>query len=325
MGDVGRRVVALAVLALLLFATLLGAASSSSSSATLNPGMASQIMTTAVTLVGLLLVGLVVMLLVSVMGKPSDSRTQWKGKQRTWVVLLIPILLGVIAELLGLLVHPHKPTTHHQVLPATSGGPPPDTSPRPSKVKFESGTAGDTIAVVLFVVVVVMVGGWFAQRRLRRSGRFSLLEAEPLQSVLGDRSDLASTLASIEIPDPSKEADPRRAVVAAYLAMTHGAAAAGSSRRNDETPAEFLQRLLLSLGVSHGGAERLTRLFERARYSSMPVDESLRRDAIGALAEVEAELRSYAAASAGEPGGSATDSGTDSGLAGAATGPGHTA
>jgi hypothetical protein len=298
---VGRRAIALVAVAVLLFAALLGAMSNAGlGSANLDTGLTSQVMTTAVTLCALLLLGLVVMIVWSLLSRPGDVGKTRMDRANLWVIILIPIVFALIAGLIGLIVHPHvirhNPFAGQHPLP---GARTPNTTPRPSKIKFETQTAEGTIGVVVAVVVIVMVAGWVAHRRLRRTGRFSWLEATPGSSVFdtsssSSSSELASTLAAVEVPDPKQEPDPRRAVIAAYLAMTRAAAAADHARAVDETPAEFLQRLLFTLGVSVSGASNLTRLFERARYSSMPVDESLRTDAIFCLAEVEGELRAFA-------------------------------
>ena len=80
--------------------------------------------------------------------------------------------------------------------------------------------------------------------------------------------------------------------------MTYAAAAAGARRRGDETPSEFLQRLLDSLGASHEAARRLTSLFETARYSTKVFEETRRSDAIEALRQIRADLSPDAVASA---------------------------
>ncbi|HEV8063564.1 MAG TPA: hypothetical protein VGP46_01975, partial [Acidimicrobiales bacterium] len=162
----------------LLFAALLGAMSNAPlGSATLDTGLTSQVMTTAITLCGLLLVGLVAMIIWSMLARPGDRGKAGLGRTNFWVIILIPIVFALIAGLIGLLVHPHP--AHHNPLAGQHrlpGAKTPDTTPRASKIKFVAGTAEGTSLAVVGIVLVVMVAGWVAHRRLRRSGRFSWVE-----------------------------------------------------------------------------------------------------------------------------------------------------
>jgi hypothetical protein len=102
--------------------------------------------------------------------------------------------------------------------------------------------------------------------------------------------ELSREFRAVSIPDPTAEPDARRAVFACYLQMLSAADRAGASRRADETPGEYLGRLLAWTGVSEDPATTLTVLFERARYSERPVDESMRDHAVIALGSVQHEL-----------------------------------
>ena len=54
-------------------------------------------------------------------------------------------------------------------------------------------------------------------------------------------------------------------------------------RRNAETPTEYLLRTLTGNDAAVAPGTLLTGLFERARYSQLPVSESMRSEAISAL------------------------------------------
>lgn len=86
------------------------------------------------------------------------------------------------------------------------------------------------------------------------------------------------------------EADPRRAVIAAYARMEHDLSILGLSRRISETASEYLDRLLVDLDVRPGSAVRLTDLFERAKFGHRSVDEGMKSEAIACLEQVAAEL-----------------------------------
>jgi hypothetical protein len=83
-------------------------------------------------------------------------------------------------------------------------------------------------------------------------------------------------------------------VLAAYARMEAALATVGLARRPSDAPREYLTRLEAALGGGRVPAARLTELFERARFSPHPVGEDLRRDAIGALESLRAELEAPA-------------------------------
>ena len=109
---------------------------------------------------------------------------------------------------------------------------------------------------------------------LRPSGLF-----EALDDVLGESLD-----------DLRAERDPRRAVVAAYARLERTLAAYGLPRSAAEAPAEYLERILAELEVSHRSIGRLTSLFERAKFSQHVVDSRMKDEAIDALETARREL-----------------------------------
>jgi hypothetical protein len=92
------------------------------------------------------------------------------------------------------------------------------------------------------------------------------------------------------IDDLERERDARRAVVRAYVRMTEACATADVARQPDETPSEYLPRVLRTLRVSAAPIERLTALFEEARFGGGTVGRAMQRDAVAALRRVCAEL-----------------------------------
>jgi hypothetical protein len=101
------------------------------------------------------------------------------------------------------------------------------------------------------------------------------------------------------LDDLRAEPDPRRAVIAAYARLERALAANGLPRSPAETQEEYLVRLLRSLDVSERAAQRLTDLFERARFSQHAVDVGMKEDAIEALEQLRDELRRARAAGVG--------------------------
>jgi hypothetical protein len=136
------------------------------------------------------------------------------------------------------------------------------------------------IVLVVGLVVAAVVAYVVANRRARRRGRPEAELAEQLALVLDDTLD-----------DLRAEADPRRAIIAAYARLEQVLAANGVGRHPAETSEEYLQRILTDLTLHSGAAERLTALFTQAKFSHHDVDVTMKEDAIDALEQVRDELR----------------------------------
>jgi hypothetical protein len=136
------------------------------------------------------------------------------------------------------------------------------------------------IVVATLAVVALGAAAWFAveHRRVRRR------PALPT-------SELALALERT-IADLRAEPDPRKAVIAAYAQMERALAEAELPRRPAEAPREYLGRVLPAVGASTRSVERLTELFERAKFSPHAVDETMKEEAIDALESLRDELRS---------------------------------
>jgi uncharacterized protein DUF4129 len=92
------------------------------------------------------------------------------------------------------------------------------------------------------------------------------------------------------IDDLDREPDPRRAVIAAYARMERELGRHGLPRQPSETAIEYLRRVLLDLSANGAAVERLTALFEAAKFSPHPVTEAMRSEAIAALSEIKEGL-----------------------------------
>ena len=77
--------------------------------------------------------------------------------------------------------------------------------------------------------------------------------------------------------------DPRTGIIGAYAKLLDGLSAAGLPRRPEEAPLEHLARCLEALAVPPDPLERLTELFVLARFSTHPLHEGHRLDALDAL------------------------------------------
>lgn len=298
-----RRAGAVLVLGVLLVAAVTGASSRTQLGASsLRSGPASDALSVAVTL-GFLLALTATAILLWALATRDRGASVAGGRQRTpfWRRMLAGLFLGLVVG--TVIAFAHKRTVHPRVLsvPRSSANSHP-TSSSTSTVHFSAAASISTIVVVAVVVTTCLAWSYLSARRRGHRWRLSgiLFGADPAVPQAGSESEasLAESLAAVRIPDPEEETNPRAAVIAAYVAMTYAAAAAGARRRGDETPSEFLQRLLDSLGASHEAARRLTSLFETARYSTKVFEETRRSDAIEALRQIRADLSPDAVASA---------------------------
>ena len=146
---------------------------------------------------------------------------------------------------------------------------------------YEPSVSWISIAVVVGLVVVAAVA-FFTSRRRARRGRTPRIDlAQELAVVLDDTLD-----------DHRAEADPRRAIIAAYARLERVLAANGVARHASETSDEYLVRVLHDLELTPDAIGRLTALFREAKFSHHGVDATMKESAIAALEQVRDELRS---------------------------------
>jgi uncharacterized protein DUF4129 len=137
-------------------------------------------------------------------------------------------------------------------------------------------------------IVALLVGGSLTVF-LRAKARRSKLVAE-VKLIQELREVLDETL-----DDLRAEADPRKAVIAAYARMERILGAHGLPRRPSEAPQEYLERVLVDLQVTKKSVERLTELFARAKFSQHDVDPQMKEDAIDALVALREQIRTIGA------------------------------
>jgi hypothetical protein len=112
----------------------------------------------------------------------------------------------------------------------------------------------------------------------------------PPRSDTEDDSSELLTAVDLSLTDLDQEPDPRRAVIRAYARMEGALGLHGLARQPSETPLEYLARALGSLRVGRAAIERLTALFERAKFSTHEIDGSMKADALAALRALRDEL-----------------------------------
>jgi hypothetical protein len=163
----------------------------------------------------------------------------------------------------------------------TSGGDevpaaPPDTPARASPVFhwFALGLAG-SIAVLVPLGLVV---------RHRRREVDAVDEPGPLP-------DSVARAVGDSIDQIERDPDSRRAIIRAYARMEGAFDEAGIPRRPYEAPFEYVGRALRGLRVSPPTVGRLAALFERARFSQHVVGAETKDEALGALREIDRQMK----------------------------------
>ena len=141
-----------------------------------------------------------------------------------------------------------------------------------------------TIATLLLVVAVaifaLMVVVTLAERlETWWSGRAAGAAAPAVADRLEDRDDLRA------------EPDPRVAVIRAYGRFEHALADVRLPRAPWQTPAEFMRTTIARLTVPVPPVERLTALFEIARFSDRPLGADARTAACDSLDEITTALQ----------------------------------
>jgi uncharacterized membrane protein YidH (DUF202 family) len=226
--------------------------------------------------VGLAVVVLPVAIYMFVTGREEERPTLPARKNWMVAVFFSMIVISVVAVLLLRYLHDHHGARDNPV--SQLAGLAKHGSSTAGAVRFDWGPV---IVVSTLAVVALGAAAWFAFERRRVQQRRSEPPAVELALAL-ERT----------IADLRAEPDPRKAVIAAYAQMERALAEAELPRRPAEAPREYLGRVLPAIGASTASVERLTELFERAKFSPHAIDAAMKEEAIDALESLRDELRS---------------------------------
>lgn len=207
---------------------------------------------------------------------PEPLQVHWIWKL---LAILLPLALGaalVAAAVLGVR------TAHTAPRVYGGGGParPPTATSAPRSVGTGFALPAWLPWTVLAIVVVAIAAGVLLLVRRR---------APPADEPSERSAARAAVQAAIGALDTT--ADPRRAVIAAYVAMQGTLAEHGVARSPAEAPREYLRRVLVASSATEREARTLTGLFEEARFSTHPIPERVRELALSALASLRARLQ----------------------------------
>jgi len=128
------------------------------------------------------------------------------------------------------------------------------------------------LAMAMLLLFAERVARWWERRH-----RAEL--PEPLGEAIQDGLD-----------DLAGEPDARVAIIKCYRRFEHVAALARVPRAPWQTPEEFMRETLRRLALPYPTVDRLTRLFELARFSVHPLGSSERDSARACLEEIRSEL-----------------------------------
>jgi hypothetical protein len=213
---------------------------------------------------------------------PKRDETEPPRPHLPWWAKTTGVLLAVAAIItpLAVLFTRHARKTPGRPLPGAPGsGSFRLTAPQ------APGSTWPVIAGMAIAIAVVLALTVLSRRRRTahaprdRNGRLAGL----LESLAAGRGALAAG------------GEPRQAIIACYVAMEHGFAAAGSAPAAADTPAEVLARASRAGLVRSGSAGTLTGLFRRARYSSDPMTSADSAAAAAALDQMRGDLTESAA------------------------------
>lgn len=146
------------------------------------------------------------------------------------------------------------------------------------------------IAVVItagfLVVAVAVLATWWPStwraRRRRRSGE--------MPDGLTDVADPVMRVDAVAARRALVDGVPRNAIVECWMQLERDAAEAGFARRDAETSAEYVERVIEGSSVDPTPIRELSALFREARFSTHEMTEVHRQRAIEALERVDAAL-----------------------------------
>jgi len=214
-----------------------------------------------------------IVLLVWLLSRGRGGERQRRGgvvRRFRWLPL---ILAGVLVAILAYTI----PRSMRPVASDDEVGAP------QSQTRFEPLPAEDVgsiwVVIALTAVITLTVAG------------FVLLVRRPAEEEAAEPGEEGVAAALAEAIDELEWSnDPRSVVIKAYVDIERVLALQGLPRWPSEAPREYLMRVLSSFDVGLANIERLTTLFEVARFSIHQVDDIDAAEAMSVMEAVRSEL-----------------------------------
>lgn len=242
----------------------------------------------------LLVVLMAVMVGVTIWALWPDRLRRQAPPRRPWWEQLIPylglfLMLGLMAILMSnpRIVHRLQQSSLGQLFAGLQRRPPPSAAATASTAPGgPDWTAIIIVAVIVGGVTALLLWRWQAARRRLPTPRELALDLEEVLDA--ELTRLA--------PEAEEPLDAREAVIAAWAGFERVLARGGVPVRPGEAPHEYLTRALaeLSLTLDAAALRSFTDLFEWARYSTNPVTETMREQAVATLTAVRESVHHQA-------------------------------
>jgi len=153
--------------------------------------------------------------------------------------------------------------------------------------------------VVIGLAIALGIGGLYLLSRQRFSFQF---RRPSMQIARGPKVEVTEEQEAEAIADFARDLidelndgdSPRYAIQRAYAAVETGFGAQELARKPAETPLRYLDRIFGRHATVKEPLATLTDLFQQARFSEDPVEESMRTDAITALTDIRDYYQAFA-------------------------------
>jgi hypothetical protein len=221
--------------------------------------------------------GLVALVVLLILGRDLFAeRSRLRHQQRGSGLVLAAVSFAVLAGIVWWMSSREPDERVRQ--PVSADGPRRGADDETSGDRYDPRFALIPMLVLAALAGTAGVAGYFSYRARRRH----LGVGEGLALVLADV--LEETL-----DDLRAEADPARAVIAAYARLERALSAYGLPRRPAEAPQEYVERVLGEMEIGTSAVKRLSELYVQAKFSRHEISPELKDEAIESL-EVLREL-----------------------------------
>ena len=166
---------------------------------------------------------------------------------------------------------------------ATAGS---STLPAPPEAENEGSRRRSLLLAILLVVLAIVLATatiwWLRRSYVVRPAPLAIplqdAQPEPMPEAPRSRERFEAAIEAM-----LRDTDPRRAIIGAYARLLETVHDDRRARRSWEAPREHLRRVLAEQGLPAGPFATLVDLFEVARYSTHPLREAHREEALRAL------------------------------------------